>query len=180
MYYFRLFLISSASTRSLQFMSFVVPIFGWNVSLIFPIFLKRSLVLPLLLFSSISIHCLLKKAFSSLFLILWNSLFSWMYLFLSLLLFASLLSSTICKVSSGSYSAFSFFFIFGSFCSWSPEQYHKTLSIVLQAQCLLDLIPGISRPASYDLNQIPYDYAVEVENRFKGLENLWLYIFKIL
>ena len=27
-----------------------------------------------------------------------------------------------------------------------------------------------TRPFRYDLNQIPYDYAVEVRNRFKGLE----------
>ena len=27
-----------------------------------------------------------------------------------------------------------------------------------------------TRPFSYDLNQIPYDYTVEVRNRFKGLE----------
>ena len=26
------------------------------------------------------------------------------------------------------------------------------------------------RPFRYDLNQIPYDYAVEVTNRFKGLD----------
>ena len=26
------------------------------------------------------------------------------------------------------------------------------------------------RPFSYDLNQIPYDYTVEVRNRFKGLD----------
>ena len=26
------------------------------------------------------------------------------------------------------------------------------------------------RPFRYDLNQIPYDYAVEVRNRFKGLD----------
>ena len=145
--------------------------------MIFPIFLKRSPVLPLLLFSSIFMHCLLKKAFSSLFLIHWNSVFSWMYLSLSLLLFACLLSSTICKASSGSYSAFLLFFFFGSFCSWPPEQYHKPLSTVLLEQCLLDLIPWITRPARYDLNQIPYEYAVEVKNKFKGLENLWLYIF---
>ena len=38
-----------------------------------------------------------------------------------------------------------------------------------------------TRPFSYDLNQIPYDYAVEVRNRFKGLdlidrvpEELWM------
>ena len=27
-----------------------------------------------------------------------------------------------------------------------------------------------TRPFSYDLNQIPYDYTVEVINRFKGLD----------
>ena len=27
-----------------------------------------------------------------------------------------------------------------------------------------------ARPLRYDLNQIPYDYAVEVRNRFKGLD----------
>ena len=27
-----------------------------------------------------------------------------------------------------------------------------------------------TKPFSYDLNQIPYDYAVEVRNRFKGLD----------
>jgi len=27
-----------------------------------------------------------------------------------------------------------------------------------------------SRPLRYDLNHIPYDYSVEVRNRFKGLD----------
>ena len=27
-----------------------------------------------------------------------------------------------------------------------------------------------TRPFGYDLNQIPYDYTVEVRNRFKGLD----------
>ena len=27
-----------------------------------------------------------------------------------------------------------------------------------------------TRPSRYDLNQIPYDYTVEVTNRFKGLD----------
>ena len=27
-----------------------------------------------------------------------------------------------------------------------------------------------TRPFRYDLNQIPYDYAVEMTNRFKGLD----------
>ena len=49
-----LFLISSASVRSILILSFVVPIFMWNVPLVSLIFLKRSLVFPILLFSSIS------------------------------------------------------------------------------------------------------------------------------
>ena len=39
-----LFLILPASVMSSPFLSFTVPIFTWNVPLIFPIFLKRSLV----------------------------------------------------------------------------------------------------------------------------------------
>ena len=41
-----LFLISSASTRSLPFLSFIVCIFAWNVPLVSVIFLKRSVVFP--------------------------------------------------------------------------------------------------------------------------------------
>ena len=29
-----------------------------------------------------------------------------------------------------------------------------------------------TRPLRYDLNQIPYDYTVEVRNRFKGLDQI--------
>ena len=49
-------LISSASVKSLPFLSFIEPIFAWNVPLVSLIFLKRSLVFPILLFSSISLH----------------------------------------------------------------------------------------------------------------------------
>ena len=62
-YSFYLFLISSVSTRCPPFLSFIVHIFMWNVPLVFPIFLKRSLGFPFLLFSSIFTHCSLKKAF---------------------------------------------------------------------------------------------------------------------
>ena len=48
-----LFLISSASVRSIPFLSFIVPIVGWNAPLGSLIFLKRSLVFPILLFSSL-------------------------------------------------------------------------------------------------------------------------------
>jgi len=68
-----LFLISSASVRFILFLSFIVPIFAWNVPFVSLIFLKRSLVFPILLFSSISLHWSLRKAFLSLLAILWNS-----------------------------------------------------------------------------------------------------------
>ena len=41
-----LFLISSASVRSIPFLSLIVPIFAWNVPLVSLIFLKRSLSFP--------------------------------------------------------------------------------------------------------------------------------------
>ena len=50
-----LFLISSASVRSRTFLSFIQFIFSWNVPLVSLIFLKRSLVFPIPLFSSISL-----------------------------------------------------------------------------------------------------------------------------
>ena len=44
-----------------------------------------------------------------------------------------------------------------------------------------------TRPSRYDLNQIPYDYTVEVTNRFKGLdlvdrvpEELWMEVCNIV
>ena len=58
-----LLLMSSASVRSRPFLSFIEPIFAWNVPLVSLIFLKRSLVFPILLFSSISLHWSLRKAF---------------------------------------------------------------------------------------------------------------------
>ena len=52
-YSYHLLLISSASVRSIPFLSFIEPIFAWKVPLVSLIFLKRSLVFPILLFSSI-------------------------------------------------------------------------------------------------------------------------------
>ena len=97
-----LFLISSASVRSLLFLSFIVPIFAWNVLSISPVFLKRSLVFPVLLFSFISLHCSLNKAFLSLLAVLWNSAFSWVYLSLSPFLryLWGLLSQPLCLLAS--------------------------------------------------------------------------------
>jgi len=74
-----LFLISSAYVRSKPFVPFIVPIFAWNVPLVSLIFLKRSVLFSILLFSSISLHWSLRKAFLSLLAILWNSAFKWVY-----------------------------------------------------------------------------------------------------
>ena len=57
-----LFWISSASVRSIPFL---------NVPLVSLIFLKRSLVFPIVLFSSVSLHWSLRKAFLSFLAILW-------------------------------------------------------------------------------------------------------------
>ena len=69
-------------------------------------------VFPILLFSSISLHYSHKKALSLL-AILWKSAFSWVFLFLSSLTFASFLFSVICKFSSDNHFAFLHFFFFG-------------------------------------------------------------------
>ena len=44
-----------------------------------------------------------------------------------------------------------------------------------------------TRPSRYDLNQIPYDYTVEVRNRFKGpdlidrvSDELWMEVHDII
>ena len=74
-YSFHLFLTYYASLRSIPFLSFIVGIFAWNIPLVSLIFLKRSLIFPILLFSSISLHWWLRTSFLSLLTILWNSAF---------------------------------------------------------------------------------------------------------
>ena len=106
-----LFLVSYASVRSMPFLSFIEPIFAWNVPLVSLIFLNRSLVFPILLFSSISLHWSVKKAFLSLPVIFWNSAIKCVYLSFSPLLFTSLLFTATCKASSDSHFAF-FAFVF--------------------------------------------------------------------
>ena len=76
-------------------------------------FLEEILVFPSLLFSSISLHWSLRKAFLPLLAILWNSAFRWEYLSFSPLLLASLLFTAICKTSSDSHFAFLHFFFLG-------------------------------------------------------------------
>ena len=45
---------------------------------------------------------------------------------------------------------------------------HELLIAILRLK--LKKVGKTTRPCRYDLNQIPYDYTVEVRNRFKGLD----------
>ena len=106
------FLISSASVRSIPFLSFIVPIFAWNVPLVSLIFLKRPLVFPFYCFP-LFLYIDHWEWLSYLLDILWNSALRWVYLSFSPLLLASLLFTTICKASSDNDFAFLHFFFLG-------------------------------------------------------------------
>ena len=86
-----LFLISYACVRSIPFLSFIEPIFAWNVPLVSLIFFKRSLVFSILLFSSISLHWSLKRL--SYLLLFFGTLHSDAYIFPCLLCFSLLFFS---------------------------------------------------------------------------------------
>ena len=102
----------NAYIGSLLFLSFIMLICAWNVPLISPIFLTRSQVFPILLFSSFSLCCPYKKIVLCLLAVLWNSAFSWVHL--SPWCFASLLCSDIYKAfSSDNHFAFLHLFFFG-------------------------------------------------------------------
>ena len=42
--------------------------------------------------------------------------------------------------------------------------------LIAKFRLKLKKVGKITRPSSYDLNQIPYDYTVEATNRFKELD----------
>ena len=59
--------------------------------------------------------------------------------------------------------------------------------LIAKFKLKLKKVGKIHRPFRYDLNQIPYDYTVEVMNRFKGLdlvdrvpEELWTEVHNII
>jgi len=75
---------------------------------------------------------------------------------------------------------------------YSQQKQDQELTV---AQIMNSLLPNsdlkkvgkTTRPFRYDLNQIPYDYTVEVRNRFKGLDlidrvpgELWMEVCDIL
>ena len=125
-----------------MFLSFIVPIFAWNVPLVCLLFLKRPLVFPILLFSSISLHSSLGRL-SYLSLLFFGTLNSNGYIFpfllcLSLLFFSQLfvrpLQTNILP-----------FCVSFSWGCWSlpPVKCHEPPSIVLQALCLSKIIPWL-------------------------------------
>ena len=63
--------------------------------------------------------------------------------------------------------------------------YHELL--IAKFRLKLKKVGKTTRPFRYDLNQISYDYTVEVVNRFKGLdlidrvpEELWMEVCNII
>ena len=59
--------------------------------------------------------------------------------------------------------------------------------LIAKFRLKLKKVGKTTRQFRYDLNQIPYDYAVEVRNRFKGLdlidrvpEELWMEVHDII
>ena len=47
---------------------------------------------------------------------------------------------------------------------------HHHELLIAKFRLKLKKVGKTTRPFRYDLNQIPYDYTVEVRNRFKGLD----------
>ena len=63
----------------------------------------------------------------------------------------------------------------------------RILLFITKFRLNLMKVEKTTRPFRYDLNQIPYDYTVEVRNRFKGLdltdrvlEELWMEVRDIV
>ena len=59
--------------------------------------------------------------------------------------------------------------------------------LIVKFRLKLKKVGKTTRPFRYNLNQIPYDYTVEVTNRFKGLdlidrvpEELWMEVHDIV
>ena len=148
-------LISYASVRCIPFLLLIVPIFAWNVPLVSLIFLKRSLVFPILLFSSISLHWSLRKAFLSFCASLWNSAFRWVYPSFFPLPFISFLFSAICKTSADNHFAFLYLFFLGM--------------VLITASCILPQTSVHSSSGTLSIRSNPWKLSLPLYN-CKGLD----------
>ena len=141
-YSHHLLLISSASVKSIPFLSFTVPIFTWKCFLGISNFLEEISSLShsviFLLFLCI-VHL---RRLSYLFLLFFGILHSDGYLSFSHFSFGFIFSA-ICKASSDNHLPFCISFSWGWF--WSPPHVcsYESPCILLQALCLSDLIPWI-------------------------------------
>ena len=136
-----LFLISSASVRSIPFLPFIVPIFAWNVPLVSNFLEEISSLFHSIVFLYI-FALITEGGFLSLLAILWNSAFKGVYLFFSPLPFSSLLFSAICKPSSDNHFAFLHLFFLGMVLItvyWTVSR----ASVYSSSVTLSDLVPWI-------------------------------------
>ena len=108
-----LFLISSASVRSIPFLSFIMPILGMKCSLGSSNFPQEISSLSHSIVFLYSLHWSMRRAFLSFLTILCNSAFRWIYLSFYSLPFVSFLFSAICKASSDNHFAFLHLFFLG-------------------------------------------------------------------
>ena len=151
--------MSSVSVRSLPFLSFIMPISAWAVPLTSLSFLKRSLVLLILLFYCFPLFLCIAHYLSLLFSGTLHSvgcIFPFL-LCLSFLFFPQLFL----KPPQTSTLPFCIYFSWGWFWSQLPEQYYKPqyykpLPIVPEALCLPDLIlkstPSLYNHKGFDLD----------------------------
>ena len=71
--------------------------------------------------------------------------------------------------------------------SQQKQDRELTVAQIMKFRLKLKKVGKTTRPFRYDLNQIPYDYTVEVTNSFKGLdlidrvpEDLWTEVHDIV
>ena len=128
-----LFLISSSSIRSITFLPFIVSISAWDFPLVSLIFLKKSLVFPVLLFSLFLCTDDWGRL-SYLSLLFFGTLHSNGYIFPFLLCFwLSFFSQQFVRPPQIAILLFCISFSWGWYWSLPPVQCHKPPSIVCQA-----------------------------------------------
>ena len=143
-----LFLISSASVRSLSFLSYIVPILAWNVPLISNFLEEIFNLSQSFIFLSLCIVHLRRPSYLS---VLFSGIphsFGCIFPFLPCF---SLFSSAICKASSDNHFAFLHFFFFGMVLVTASCTMLWTSVHSLQALCLPNLnLRTCSSPPLYN------------------------------